>query len=187
MTDERMAIENLYRARMAPGTWDKRFVRSLYENPEDYRLTPKQRANLWRIAFKYRRQIFNQLGPIAKAWLAVGPVERAFRETIEANTEDTAPRLVFADWLDERGRSGEADMNRFIAENGCGPWLVGAGASYRPDGVHPINFEWTFEMRMWGLFKDVGQGLNYWNRSIEAAESDLLKMLAKRNAHAKGL
>jgi uncharacterized protein (TIGR02996 family) len=34
--------------------------------------------------------------------------EEAFWAAIEARPEDHLPRLVFADWLDERGRQGEA-------------------------------------------------------------------------------
>jgi uncharacterized protein (TIGR02996 family) len=181
MTDERCAIELLGRCRLLPGSWDKRFIRDLNDRPEDYRLTTKQRAHLWRIAFKFRKQMGGQWGDIAATWLAVPADERAFREAIEADTDDTAPRWVFADWLDERGRSQEAEMHRFIAANGGGPWLVGAGASYGPDGTKPINFEWTFEMKMWRLFSGgPGPGLNYWNKSIEAAEADLLSVMARR-------
>lgn len=40
------------------------------------------------------------------------PDEVAFLAAIHASPEDLAPRLVFADWLDEQGRHEDADYHR---------------------------------------------------------------------------
>jgi uncharacterized protein (TIGR02996 family) len=40
--------------------------------------------------------------------------EDVFLHDIATNPEDAAPRLVFADWLDERGGQGDADRAEFI-------------------------------------------------------------------------
>jgi uncharacterized protein (TIGR02996 family) len=38
--------------------------------------------------------------------------EQSFKKAIVANLTDNAPRLIFADWLDEQGHSGEAEFLR---------------------------------------------------------------------------
>jgi uncharacterized protein (TIGR02996 family) len=40
--------------------------------------------------------------------------EQAFLQDIIAHPEDDAPRLIYADWLDDRGQPGDADRAEFI-------------------------------------------------------------------------
>src|SRR5262245_36293651 len=44
------------------------------------------------------------------------PLEEAFLEDIRTHPEDDAPRLVFADWLDERGDADRAELIRVQCE-----------------------------------------------------------------------
>lgn len=41
-------------------------------------------------------------------------MEQAFLQAIIDRPDDDTPRLIFADWLDERGRPGDADRAEFI-------------------------------------------------------------------------
>ena len=45
-----------------PASWDKRFARALAEMPED-KITERQRRNVIRLAWKYRRQMPHDLVP----------------------------------------------------------------------------------------------------------------------------
>jgi uncharacterized protein (TIGR02996 family) len=60
--------------------------------------------------------------------------ESAFRRVIAENPDDPAPRLIFADWLDERGRLMEAAELRSLrlaaASSGPSTWKL----SHRYDG-----------------------------------------------------
>jgi uncharacterized protein (TIGR02996 family) len=38
--------------------------------------------------------------------------EKAFLEAVLANPDDDAPRLIFADWLEERGQAARAEFIR---------------------------------------------------------------------------
>lgn len=42
-------------------------------------------------------------------------IESSFRKSIGDNLEDATPRLHYADWLEEQGRSEEAEHHRNIA------------------------------------------------------------------------
>jgi uncharacterized protein (TIGR02996 family) len=42
------------------------------------------------------------------------PTEEAFLRAICADPDDDAPRLIYADWLDERGRPGDTERAEFI-------------------------------------------------------------------------
>ncbi len=182
LTDERIAVEALGRCTFSPGTWDKKFARSLAGTAEDYTLTPKQRMWLWQLVKKYRRQLPSWLLPLAKAWLAVGAEERALRNTIEAEPLDLTPRNIYADWLDERGREDEANVQRWMTDRGYVPKLIPCGQSYGPGGTRPINFEWTFGMAAWQMFGGGSNGLAYHHRSMEKAEAALGKLLSKQKA-----
>src|SRR5262245_16366233 len=83
MTNERAALEALARCRFAPATFVKRFAASLAATPEDYRLTAKQRACLYRYVVKYRRQISPRLVEHARVWLAVPAARRGFEDRSE--------------------------------------------------------------------------------------------------------
>jgi hypothetical protein len=60
MTDhDKYAALSLAKCTMLPASYNKRFARALREIAEsdEPRLTPRQRANLWRLVYRYRRQI----------------------------------------------------------------------------------------------------------------------------------
>lgn len=56
-TDEMQAVMALVRCTFLPGSWDKRFVRALGQHARDTPLSDKQREWLWKLVWKYRRQI----------------------------------------------------------------------------------------------------------------------------------
>jgi hypothetical protein len=55
--DERAAVAGLWRCTFLPGSWDKRFARALAQRDASKPLSDKQRDWLWRLVWKYRRQI----------------------------------------------------------------------------------------------------------------------------------
>lgn len=57
--NDRTAALALIRCRQAPGTWEKRFVRDLPDRmgDEDSALSLRQRHHLYRLFWRYRRQI----------------------------------------------------------------------------------------------------------------------------------
>lgn len=58
MTDhEQYAVTALSWVTYAPGSWDKRFARSLLEKPRNESLSRKQRDQLWRLVHRYREQL----------------------------------------------------------------------------------------------------------------------------------
>ena len=54
---ERRAFLALNGCTFLPGSYDKRFARSFSNPPADYELSEKQRAFLWKLVWKYHRQI----------------------------------------------------------------------------------------------------------------------------------
>ncbi len=63
---DEVAVASLYSCTFLPGSWNKRFARDVYNVVVDRRevlamawLTPKQYACLWRLCWRYRRQIKN--------------------------------------------------------------------------------------------------------------------------------
>lgn len=177
MTYERIAIQALGRCTLPPGTSAKRFAREMAATAEEFWMTAKQRAWMWALAHRYRRQMPPIAVKAATEWLAVPKDERAFHDAIEADLKDGTPRLVFADWLVEHGRNDEAQAQRWMAETRIGPTLMPCGQSHQNGGVIPINFEWSFGMKAWELFdQHHAHGpslLGYWHHSREIAEKRL--------------
>lgn len=54
---ERAAVAGLCRCTFLPTTWDKRFVRALAQHDSTKPLSEKQQEWLWKLVWKYRRQI----------------------------------------------------------------------------------------------------------------------------------
>lgn len=56
---EKYAARKLQRCSFLPGSKEKRFVRAMeiLSRTEDPRISVKQRAELWRLVWRYRRQI----------------------------------------------------------------------------------------------------------------------------------
>lgn len=56
---ERYAARCLWRCSFLPGSYNKRFARAMdaLANEDDAVLTDNQRNNLWRLVYRYRRQI----------------------------------------------------------------------------------------------------------------------------------
>ena len=72
---EQRAVTALARCRLLPGSWNKRFIRSLGGQPT-LNLSPKQSSCLWKLVRHYRRQLPGELVGIAEGmmdeatWLA---------------------------------------------------------------------------------------------------------------------
>jgi hypothetical protein len=54
---ERTCADALARCTFLPGEYNKRFARNIAALPDDKELSDKQRANLFRLVHRYRRQI----------------------------------------------------------------------------------------------------------------------------------
>ncbi len=184
MTDERAAIEALAKCRFSPGSFAKRFARDLAAMPEDTLFSPKQRQCLWQHAVKYRRQLHKVHVEKAKAWLAVPDDRRYFENQLSSIPSDGDLRLIYADWLGERGDPLE-EAQRWMARMECWPRLdplrrADSMASVRQDAG---DFEWTFGTDLfvkYGTVKSSGT-VCYWYSSREGAEFAL--SLALRNGH----
>jgi len=66
--DEIRIIAALARCSFAPGTSQKRFVRQMAARVSMHPLTDRQRANLWAIAWSWRRQLPRELADLAKRY-----------------------------------------------------------------------------------------------------------------------
>ena len=56
-SDLGLLIQRLRQCTFLPGSWEKRFVRSLADKQPPYQLTPKQREWLGKLAHRYRKQL----------------------------------------------------------------------------------------------------------------------------------
>lgn len=189
MTHERIAINSLARCKFMPGTFDKRFARDLAATPENYTLTPKQRETLWRLVVRYRRQFTGtdyiaSLVEHARWWLGRPAEQIAFEQMLDANPADAPTRLVYADWLEERG-----DVlcygQRWMVEHRAFPELIGAGVSHGPRGAKPMNYEWIITMRAYEELIDrtYSQTLpRYWHPSRESAEAEIARLAGRVKA-----
>lgn len=152
---ERFISEALSLCRLLPGSWDKRFIRSICEKDINTPLSPEQRKHLWRIAKRYRRQIerrsqyvFAEM--IDKHWNAIHEGagiqgERGrFEFSLSQNPADWELRLVYSDWLEENGDQVAAEGQRWQAANQKHPQLMGVGVSYGSGGDLPFNWEWMW-------------------------------------------
>lgn len=183
MTYERIAIEALARCSFLPGSWDKRFARDMAATAEDYRLTAKQRQCLWKMAWKYRRQMPPLATTEARRWLDRDTREAEFQAALDDDPMDFTVRLVFSDWLEECGRDSEAVAQRWMAANEVAPYLTPVGQSYGPGGVKGCNHEWTFGMKVWekcGKTLMNADYLPYHHNSREQAEARLAVALEEQ-------
>jgi hypothetical protein len=55
--EQREQIARLARCTMFPGSWDKRFVRSLRDAPADYLISAAQAKSIDLLYHRYRRQL----------------------------------------------------------------------------------------------------------------------------------
>ncbi len=62
---ERAATKALARCRFQPGIMTKRFAYDMAAKPDDYELTPRQEAFLWRACWTFRRQLPPELVNVA--------------------------------------------------------------------------------------------------------------------------
>jgi len=87
MTDhEQQAVTALSWVTYSPGSWDKRFARSLLEKPRNEPLSQKQQDQLWRMVYRYRGQLCRSeagadaarllLYPRGLTWLRLQPSGR---------------------------------------------------------------------------------------------------------------
>jgi uncharacterized protein (TIGR02996 family) len=66
--------------------------------------------------------------------------EAVFLKALAARPDDSTTRLVYADWLDEAGRSDEAFAHRWMARMGLGPGLrTYTGETYRSAAQVPAR------------------------------------------------
>lgn len=186
MTYERIAIENLDRCTFTPGSPPKRFARQMAATPENHRLTPRQREYLWQLTINYRRQI-RAVGIVdyARWWLGRPKEQIAFEQDIDTDPTDAQKRLMYADWLEERGDE-LCNAQRWMVERGWYPSLVPCGQSYGPKGTSGCNYEWTLGMDVWGYFCALlkPMGNVYHHRGREAAELWLAESLHKERVRA---
>lgn len=185
MTYERAAIEALGRCRFVPATFDKRFALKLAASPETFLPTPKQREVLYKLVIKYRRQMPKMAVDHAKWWQSQNQEEVAFWNAIEATPDDAAPRLIYADWLDDRGRDADASAQRFMVEHSEFPTLKPCGVSYGPDGDKPINYEWSIGMKLFNLLAINYDHPAYWHPTRQRAEAEISQWLGNVRAGRK--
>ena len=118
MTDERLAIELLSGCTFLPGSWPKKFVRSLFAGPENQKITVKQRRWIWKLVHRYRRQIKNKRVEAALAlrnsWCEM---QRNFEDMLDEDSSDFGTRGVYADWLEEDGQVELAAAHRWLVNN----------------------------------------------------------------------
>ena len=88
--------------------------------------------------------------------------EKAFIASCEANPVDEAPRLVFADWLDEHDRPEDAQRQRqwVAAYRFLMPFVRGGEHDYDEKTYKPIPPKDV-------PFKEMMKSINYWAESIK--------------------
>lgn len=185
MTDERTAIEALSRCRFLPGSFAKRFARDMAAMPENTRLTPKQRATVWKMVRTYRRQIPKWIVAAAEAWLNRPEEIIAFEQALDTAPDDWTTRLVYADWLEEHGDNDLASAQRWMAERELAPKLEPAGGNWGPAGFNPANYEWHWWPEAWMNFGDIPEANSFlaaWHPSREKAERGLAKAIVGKAA-----
>ena len=68
----------------------------------------------------------------------------AFLKALKKNEDDVTTRLVYADWLDDRGEHEEADrMRKWPAAKA---WLVAFAKKYSPDPDSEYDDEYDYEI-----------------------------------------
>jgi uncharacterized protein (TIGR02996 family) len=172
---ERQAIELLAGCNFLPGSFDKRFARTLGEYKPDHRLTAKQRACLWKLVKKYRRQIRHpRFIEFAERWMNRPADIIAFEQAIDENPKDHLPRLIYADWLEEHDHVQQAITQRWMCRNNTLPFLQ--EITHRLQGV---EFEWTF-----GRFSNFIR--QAWWDSREEAEKAMAELIDNLGENLRG-
>ena len=83
----------------------------------------------------------------------MNPLETAFLKAILDAPGDPVPALIYADWLEEQGRVGEAALVRWCC----------SGTAYQPVLVHhvlPPRLRWWSDH--WGRFAGLSFGRSSW-------------------------
>lgn len=183
MTDERAAIEALARATQPPATPGKKFAREMAATPENHVLTVRQRAYLWALCYRFRRQMPPRVLEALDARRAQPGEMTSFEDQLDSKPDDAGLRLIYADWLEEHGWPDRAAAQRWMVERGIYPELKGAGATYGFGGSY--HFEWSVGMEAWMEFNGVATPfpwLSYWHTSRQKAELALAAALEKQQA-----
>ncbi len=80
--------------------------------------------------------------------------ELAFIRSIKACPQDDAPRLVFADWLEEHGQEARANFIRRSVQNSASNIMHSVHLSYRAyKAGEQVTFEDLMEYRPWEHFR----------------------------------
>lgn len=135
------------------------------------------KMELWTRALKHESFAF--IVDHACWWTSRHPQEIALQGEVDQNMESPEPRLVLADWLEERGRCDEAALQRLFAETGDFPTLQPAGMSYGPGETKGCNYEWCIGMNLWERFGSEYRHPGYWHPSRFEAENELLQWMTK--------
>lgn len=118
-TFERLALASLSSVRFAMGG-SRRFVLDMAAKPDDYEMSPRQRWNLWRLAWSYRKQLPREVSDYAlevSAGMPAPPSERAAKAVAKARVHKTKydrAREVLAGPL-QFGNVDQARANRLLA------------------------------------------------------------------------
>jgi len=180
MTNERIAIEALARCTFLPGSWNKRFAKGLAAQPEGTLITVKQRQCLWKLVHRYRRQMPPICLEFLKARDEMDLAQLGFEDQLDSAPDNTALRLVYADWLDEHGDESLALAQRWMVEQGIFPHLTAGGVSYGQE-TKAINFDWTLGMTAWELFRHTPyHRFSYHNHTRREAERNLADLLSPK-------
>lgn len=183
MTDERAIVIALRSCYLLPGSWEKRFVRSLSGLKEDALLSVKQRQQLWRMVYKYRRQIDKRFQALLKQRQAIPEPILRFEDLLDSQPDDADTRLVYADLLEESGYRDLANAQRWMVERELFPFLLKHPRGFVFDGQFNEETSWTMGPFVQGAFPfELRREVGPWHPSRRACEHDLTKALAAQSA-----
>lgn len=81
-------------------------------------------------------------------------MEIAFRRSIAEKPADWTTRLIFADWLEEQGRSAAAAFQRWVVERKTSPWSSETGKSWFWMSSGEENYYYLFPPEVpWYIFE----------------------------------
>ena len=105
---ERLALSSLSHCSFGM-SGSRRFVLNVSAKPDDYELTARQKWNLWRLAWRYRRQVPREVSDMAlelSAGAEAPPIEKAKRAVVERKTKDDLARAA----MERPIRFGDLEM-----------------------------------------------------------------------------
>ena len=96
-TEQRRKLNLLNQCRFYPGSWDKRFVRNMHAESDDFEPSPRQAWSIDNLYYRYRKQISVMAGDFIPAFIEPSPIVATIDDSDESARTTTEQLMRWQD------------------------------------------------------------------------------------------